>query len=188
MGSIESPTACVRHGVPQGSILGPLIFIAFINDLPLHVSSAQIDFCADDTTVTLPLTMVPLISYKVHWPQRFLKSTNGQRLISFLSMRARHKCLPSLVSDFQPELAMTLLLLSMESNLKMSDVQSFWVLEIDHELTFIPHVDKICIKLSQRIGILKRIKCCLPLKHRLLYYNTMIRPIIDYVGVVWTRL
>ena len=59
-------------------------------------------------------------------------------------------------------------------------------LEIDHELTFIPHVDKICIKLSQRIGILKRIKCCLPLKHRLLYYNTMIRPIIDYVSVVWT--
>ena len=29
-------------------------------------------------------------------------------------------------------------------------------------------------------------KCCLPLKHRLLYYNTMIRPIIDYVSVVWT--
>ena len=59
-------------------------------------------------------------------------------------------------------------------------------LEIDHELTFIPHVDKICIKLSQRIGILKRIKCCLPLKHRLLYYNTMIRPIMGYVSVVWT--
>ena len=70
MGNIESPTACVRHGVPQGSILGPLIFIAFINDLPLHVSSAQIDLYADDTTVTLPLTMVPSISYKVHWPQR----------------------------------------------------------------------------------------------------------------------
>jgi len=59
-------------------------------------------------------------------------------------------------------------------------------LEIDHELTFNPRVDKICIKLSQWIGIWKRIKCCLPLKHRLLYYNTMIRPIIDYVSVVWT--
>ena len=53
-------------------------------------------------------------------------------------------------------------------------VQSFWV------------VEKLCKKLSQRIGILKRIKCCLPLKHRLIFYNTMIRPVIEYVNVVWT--
>ncbi|KAL9974161.1 hypothetical protein ACROYT_G011170 [Oculina patagonica] len=46
-------TACVCHGVPQGSIVfWVLLFIAFINDLPLHVSSAQIDLYADDTTVT----------------------------------------------------------------------------------------------------------------------------------------
>ena len=57
--------------------------------------------------------------------------------------------------------------------------------EIDHELTFIPHVEKLSKKLSQRIGILKRIKHCLPLKHRLIFYNTMITPVIDYVNVVW---
>ena len=52
MGDIESPTACVAHGVPQGSILGHLLFIAFSNDLPLHVSSAQVALYADDTTLT----------------------------------------------------------------------------------------------------------------------------------------
>ena len=36
-------------------------------------------------------------------------------------------------------------------------------LEIDQELTFIPHIDKLCKKLSQRIGILKKIRYCLPL-------------------------
>ena len=56
---------------------------------------------------------------------------------------------------------------------------------IAHELTFMPHVEKLSKKLSQRIGILKRIKYCLPLKHQLIFYNTMIRPVIDYVNVVW---
>ena len=41
----------MEHGVRQGSILGPLFFIIFINDLPLHVSS-QVDPYADDTTLT----------------------------------------------------------------------------------------------------------------------------------------
>ena len=47
----ESGEAMLRHGVPQGSIIGPLFFILFINDLPLHVS-ADVDVHADDTTVT----------------------------------------------------------------------------------------------------------------------------------------
>ena len=41
----------LRHGVPQGSIIGPPFFILFINDLPLHVS-AVVDLYADDTTVS----------------------------------------------------------------------------------------------------------------------------------------
>ena len=45
----ESDLASLNHGVPHGSILGPLFFIIFINDLPLHVTS-QIQLYADDKT------------------------------------------------------------------------------------------------------------------------------------------
>ena len=44
-------------------------------------------------------------------------------------------------------------------------------LEIDSELSFTSHVEKLCKKLSQRIGVLKKIRSCLPTKQRLLYYQ-----------------
>ena len=166
--------------------MGPLLFIAFINNLPLHVSSAQTDLYADDTTATstanygsfdiLQSSLTSAISEVDQWAtanklplnesKTKVLTVTGKRL----STRIGHD-LAVVVNGKQLE------------NVRCAKLLG---LEIDHELTFNPHVDKICIKLSQRIGILKRIKCCLPLKHRLLYYNTMIRPIIDYVSVVWT--
>ena len=54
-------------------------------------------------------------------------------------------------------------------------------LEIDSELSFTSHVEKLCKKLSQRIGVLKKIRFCPPTKQRLLYYNSSIRSVLHYV-------
>ena len=60
-------------------------------------------------------------------------------------------------------------------------------LEIDEELSFSEHITTVCKKVSQRIGLLKKIMNYLPLKQRLLYYNALIRPVINYASVLWTN-
>ena len=49
-GSLSDALVLVR-GVPQGSILGPILFSLYINDLPIGISNSNVDIYADDTTI-----------------------------------------------------------------------------------------------------------------------------------------
>ena len=70
----------------------------------------------------------------------------------------------------------------------LEQVSSFKLLKLtlDDELSFDVHVEKICMKLSQRIAALSKIKRCLPHREHIIYYNAMIKPVILYGSTVWT--
>ena len=53
LGHVTSEPKPVSLGVLQGSILGPILFLLFVSDMPLHLNNSTIDIYADDTTLSL---------------------------------------------------------------------------------------------------------------------------------------
>ena len=188
LGDKQSNVAIVRHGISQGSILGPLLFIVFINDLPLYVTSSRIDLYADGTTLTsctnyssirrLEDTLNSSIAEIVDWA-----ASNNLPVNEGKNEGYAHHWQASPLKDQSKKRPLTI----KGTELELVPSAKLLGLEIDSELSFTFHVDKVCKKLSQRIGVLtETIRSCLPTKQRLLYYNTMIKSVLHYVSSIWT--
>ena len=56
---------------------------------------------------------------------------------------------------------------------------------VQQNMSWTEHVDKVCTKINQRLGILRRIKHLLPIHARVTLYNSLICPLFDYADFVW---
>ena len=99
LGKTTSKQLTVKQGVPQGSILGPVLFLLFVNDMPLHVQKSTTDIYADDTTLslssnwkTLPLLNQSLsqdLSEKERWDRENKMYMNMQKTKALLVTEKR---------------------------------------------------------------------------------------------------
>ena len=160
LGKTTSEQLTVKQGVPQGSILGPVLFLLFVNDMPLHVQKSTMDIYADDTT----------LSSSSNW--KTIQSLN-QALSLDLCKVERWASENKMYMNMQKTKA----LLVTGKRLRKRIVQDSGNLEvktdyaeivnvknhkllgmiIDEDLTYEAHVDKLCNKLSNRLGLLRHI-------------------------------
>ena len=70
-----SSNLAIRHGVPQGSILGPILFVVYINDLPQCVMKSSIGMYADDTVIYFSDTLPGLIEQVLHNDLNYVSSS-----------------------------------------------------------------------------------------------------------------
>ena len=178
---VLSQSLPISFGVPQGSILGPLLFIMYINDLPQCVTNGKVALYADDTAVFYS-------AKNIHEVQRILEGqlSNVSQWLSENQLTLNLSKTKSMTIGSRQILAKGKLNLNLRGS-SIENVESFKYLGVllDERLTWDQHVDFLCKKVSKRLGVLRRASEFLDIPSRKLLYYALILPIFDYCDVVW---
>ena len=177
---VQSEYTLITHSVPQGSVLWTLLFIIFVNDLPQAVSQSIVDIYADNTTLSTsaPVLDLPAIQQRLQddinkiadWTSENRMVLNASKTKSLLVTGKRLERKAPDISDKDLKISCN------DTEIEQVTSQKLLGVKIDSHLNFTEYIDDLCIKVSQRIAVLKKIKRNLPLAERKLFFNTLIKP------------
>ena len=165
-------------GVPQGSVLGPVLFLIYVNDLPNLSDLAKTTLYADDTTLTFSgSNSASLVANVNLYLENLLKWSTSNRLTINTS-----KTDMLLITNRNFENNRVILsneIIPAGVNVK------FLGTRLDTNLDFHFHINDMTTKVARNGGILYRIRDNLTLNARLNFYNSYVLPFLSYNIICW---
>ena len=178
----KSDKLVLRCGVPQGSVLGPLLFIIYTNDLSHVVNPSKPILFADDTTISYRhqdiYVLLGIVNADLQkacdWFRANKLSVNASKT-HYMIFHSRFLNLPE--GDFQIKMG--------DVTLERTDSVKFLGLYIDDKLEWHYHISHIKSKISQALYILNATKRYLPLQALKTLYYSLIYSHLNYGIVHW---
>ena len=177
---VRSESTVVRAGVPQGSTLGPLLFNLYINDMPSSAERLRFVHFADDTTVFMTDDDLPRLVSDVNselakldlWLQTNRLSLNISKTnFMIFSNRSKELLLPIKIRNV---------------DINCVNCVKFLGVFIDDRLSFNSHINCVLSKVSKNVGVLSRVRKCVPDNVLRSLYFSLIYPYLIYGCQVWS--
>jgi len=171
VGGRLSKVALNNCGVPQGSVLGPLLFLIAINDLPNCLNSNSYLY-ADDTTVM---------------------STNNNlqtlKTMASESMKVAHEWFAAnsflLNNDKTQTVIFSLKKLEQIAESETTSSVKFLGVTLDQTLSWSEHIDQLCVRLSRLIFLFRRLSPIIPLDYQRTAYFALFQSALSYGLIFW---
>lgn len=172
----RSQTFKITSGVPQGSVLGPLLFLLFINDIPLCVNSSSCRLYADDTLLGMDIThsgesslqnnVNALYEWSLKWGMTFNAS----------------KCVHMQLGKDRPSFTLYM----NGSAIPQSNSVKYLGVYIQSDLKWHHHTLEITKKSNKALGLITRCLFNASSDTKMISFNTIVRPILEYASPVWS--
>jgi hypothetical protein len=180
----KSSPAPVTSGIPQGSVLGPVLFLMYINDLPHHVHS-NVELFADDTKIFIR-------SDEIHAMETLQADLNRlQQWSSDWQLRFHpEKCSILKIGNINKNTSYTMSEQDAQGNehsciLKVCDEEKDLGVWIDSDLKFNKHIAQAAAKARKIMGIIRRSFDYLSPDIFTQLYKSLVRPVLEYGHSVW---
>jgi len=169
----------ITLGVPQGSILGPLLFLIYLNDLPNISESAKFYLLADDTAIIVKGNTYDDLQNQINC---LIPQLTNWFINNRLSLNPSKTCF-QLYSLFTNQQSITISINNTE--IKRCSAVKYLGVMFDENMKWQTHVNLISVKISRLVGMIARMRSFLSSKELLLLYNTLILPHLNYCAAVW---
>ena len=180
--NINNTESCLRRvmcGVPQGSVLGPKLFILYLNDIFTVSDVLKIVTFADDTNLLCSGEDIEELLKTVEIELTKLKKWFDRNKLSLNEKKTKFMVFGGVPADFQIKLYIN------GTEIERVYESKFLGVIIDHKLSWKPHIQYIKGKLAKSVGILYKTRELLNKKCLHLLYFSLVVPYMSYCVEVW---
>lgn len=179
--SVTSSPYLVNCGVPQGSVLGPLLYLVYVDTMRFYLPDSCLTSFADDTAISFRGVSVDELINKVNMVLNYL---NVFTTLSMLAVNVK-KTNFMVFSRIGKPIDLGGRILFSGNSLEQVDLVRYLGFYLDCNMSWKHHSDLVASKVARGLGIIRRLKHFVPGRVMLLLYHAIISPYISYGCVLW---